>query len=128
VARTIWGEARNQGQSGMEAVASVIMNRSRKSPAYKWPRSPAAVCRQAYQFSCWNANDPNLPRLKAVTTSDAQFRTCIAIAQKAVAGKLADRTMGSDHYYAESIATPKWAVGKMPMAKYGSHLFFNLVG
>ena len=30
LARTIWGEARGEGQTGMQAVANVIMNRVKK--------------------------------------------------------------------------------------------------
>lgn len=127
LARTLWGEARNESQAGIEAVANVVVNRSRKSPKYNWPKGIAAVCRQPWQFSCWNANDPNLPKLKAVTTADAKFRTCLAIAQRAVAGTLADRTSNSDHYWADYIATPSWAVGKKPTVKIGRHIFLRLV-
>ena len=46
MARTLWGEARNQGKEGMEAVACVIMNRFNENiwySKYKGEHSIKAV-------------------------------------------------------------------------------------
>ena len=62
LARTIWGEARGEGKEGMEAVASVILNRTeiaKRLDGYWWGNTIIQVCQKPYQFSCWNKLDPN---------------------------------------------------------------------
>ena len=49
VALTILGEARGEGKAGMYAVACVIQQRSKNRKI-----TPAQVCLQKRQFSCWN--------------------------------------------------------------------------
>ena len=124
LARTIWGEARGEGIRGMEAVASVIMNRV--FHRRRWPNTVQGVAKQRAQFSAWNKNDPNRPRMLAVTDDDLQFRQAIEIAQRAVAGILPDQTNGADHFHATSIATPRWARGSKPVARIGRHIFYRL--
>ena len=51
LARTLWGEARNQGQCGMAAVAHVVLNRA-AHPRW-WGHDIISVCRAPEQFSCW---------------------------------------------------------------------------
>lgn len=75
VAMTILGEARNQGQAGMYAVACVIAERS-----ISWKKTPKQVCLKKFQFSCWNENDPNrrkLPHL--LNTKQGQYAKALAI-------------------------------------------------
>lgn len=122
VARTIWGEARGDGVSGMRAVAAVIMNRVADS---RWPSSPAAVATQPWQFSTWNAGDPNGPKARAVTSENRQFRQALEIAEEAVAKRLSDPTGGADHFYARSIEPPDWANGGFVSARIGGHVFLT---
>lgn len=127
LARTIWGEARGEPVRGMEAVAAVVVNRvavARSRGGHWWGGDVIAVCRKPYQFSCWNANDPNRPRLLAVTPDDPIFRTCLRIARRAVAGVLDDPTGGATHYHAVGIS-PRWAAGHVPCAEIGRHLFYK---
>ena len=104
LARTIWGEARGDGRVGMEAVASVVLNRV-ADPGW-WGRDIVSVCQTPWQFSCWNKNNPNREKLLAVTGSDHSFTTALAVADAAVTGTLADTTGGATSYYAESIPEP----------------------
>ncbi len=122
LARTMWGEARGDGSAGMTAVACVVRNRTKDllhyggvygAPSYR------AVCLARWQFSCWNANDPNLPKLKAVTAADAQFAEAQKIAAAVIAGTTADTTMGATLYHTTSIPTP---------AKWGSVLLTVIIG
>jgi N-acetylmuramoyl-L-alanine amidase len=107
VARTIWGEARGQGVPGMTAVAAVIGNRA-ANPRW-WGADLVSVCLKPWQFSCRNADDPNLPKLLAVDASDPQFAEALVIAGDLVAGTLVDPTGGADSYYDMSIPPPNWA-------------------
>ena len=136
LARTLVGEARGEGHAGMECVANVIMNRCAVTKAYvkKYGRyhplfgdgTPASACLKPWQFSCWNANDPNRAIIEALGEDKSIFREALEISRKAVAGDLADRTDGATHYYARSLKTPpKWAAGKTPCHTEGAHLFFK---
>lgn len=122
LARTIWGEARGEGRKGMEAVAAVILNRVAK-PCW-WGRTIETVCTKPWQFSCWNANDPNLAKLLSVTERDPQFKVALEIATLAEAGELPDPTNGATHYHTKAVS-PKWAEGKQPCAVIGNHLFYK---
>lgn len=129
MARTLWGEARNEGYKGMQAVANVIMNRTKSN---RWPDTPADVCLQYKQFSAWNDNDPNLPLMRRVDESDKRFRMALEIARKAVKGDLADITGGADHYLNISFtrkirggSIPKWAELGTTTRKIGAHTFMR---
>lgn len=122
VARTIWGEARNQGQAGMQAVGAVIQNRVKKGGW--WGTTPEEVCKKKYQFSCWLDSDPNKDKLLAVTETDAQFKQAMNIAKQVVAGTLPDNTGGATHYHTKSIS-PAWAAKMIKTATIGDHIFYK---
>lgn len=128
LARTLWGEARGEKLDGIEAVASVILNRVARAQArggrYWWGDDIAGVCLRPWQFSCWNATDPNRDKLLAVTEANRAFRTCLGVADRAIAGTLEDRTKGAMHYHTRAV-TPSWSRGKTPCAVIGGHLFYN---
>jgi spore germination cell wall hydrolase CwlJ-like protein len=122
LARTIWAEARGEGREGMEAVASVILNRV-KHPKW-WGRDIVSVCKKPFQFSCWNANDPNLAKLLSVTEKDAAFRLALEIARDAMAGKIMDTTGGATSYHTTAIL-PGWAKAMQLSATIGNHMFYT---
>jgi N-acetylmuramoyl-L-alanine amidase len=128
LARTIYGEARGELVRGKEAVACVVVNRVRRARdrggAYWWGADVESVCRKPWQFSCWNAGDPNRRRIEAVDETNRVFQTCLRIARRAIAGAIKDPTGGATHYHARSVAPP-WAKGKKPSAKIGNHAFYN---
>jgi spore germination cell wall hydrolase CwlJ-like protein len=129
LSRTLWGEARNQGSAGMQAVACVIINRVRTARhfgGYWWGNDIREVCHKPYQFSCWNKNDPNLQKLIAVSEEDIHFVTAKRVARRAVLGFLDDQTYGADHYHARHVS-PVWAKGKRPTNIIGQHVFYRLV-
>jgi N-acetylmuramoyl-L-alanine amidase len=129
-ARTLWGEGRGEGTFGMEAIASVILNRvlvaQARGGTYWWGNNIISVCQKPYQFSCWNRSDSNYKKLQAVTDKDVFFATCIRIARRAMHGTLPDSTNGATHYHAKSIM-PFWAKGQTPTAIIGNHIFYKLI-
>jgi len=130
LARTLWGEARGQPVAGIEAVASVVLNRVKiagdHNGRYWWGGDIDGVCRKPYQFSCWNRTDPNLPKLLAVTADNADFVLCLDIAARAVDGVLPDSVSGATHYHAKQVH-PYWAIKQKPVGKIGDHVFYRLV-
>jgi spore germination cell wall hydrolase CwlJ-like protein len=128
LARTIWGEARGEGAKGMEAVASVIMNRlriARRAGSYWWGNSIIQICQKPFQFSCWNKDDPNYRQLLAVDGRDLVFATALRIARRAMAGVLADPTHGATHYHAAGM-TPYWVGRHRPVAVIGRQIFYRI--
>lgn len=126
MARTLYGEADARNRTDAIAIAWVIKNRC-KLP--NWPNSISKVCLQAWQFSCWNQNDPQRERIIAVS-HNRWFTECLDIAESVVNGRIPDPTNRATHYYATYISKPKWARGHDPVYevahKRGSkHLFFN---
>lgn len=129
LARTLWGEARGEGTTGMQAVAGVVMNRVRiaqEKGGFWWGDTVITVCQKPYQFSCWNRADPNAKKLQSVDARDLVFATALRLARRAVIGQLADITHGATHYHAARVR-PYWARGKTPCAEIGAHRFYRLV-
>lgn len=133
VARTVWGEARGEPFNGKIAIAWVIRNRVEldlhgdEKPDW-WGEGYEAVCLKPWQFSCWNANDPNREKLLAVTDADAMYRDSLDAARLVIAGKVDDPTGGATHYLnPDIVATPRWALAATETVRIGRHLFFKNV-
>jgi Cell Wall Hydrolase/Trypsin-like peptidase domain len=123
IAATLWGEARNQDDQGMRAVACVIANRARTR--YRRCQSAREVCLDRWQFSCWNEADPNRPKMLTVARKpDPAFQRGLALADELLAKGLTDITRGARHYHTSRIR-PSWALGKTPCATVGDHFFYN---
>ncbi len=129
LARTLWGEARSEGKEGMEAVASVILNRTqiaKRSGGYWWGNTIIHVCQKPYQFSCWNKSDPNFKKLISVSEEDIHFATAKRVAYRAVLGFLKDKTYGATHYHTINIS-PYWTKNKKPTTRIGHHVFYTII-
>lgn len=129
LARTMWGEARGEGNIGLEAVANVVLNRVKVADSnggkYWWGHNIIGVCQKPYQFSCWNRSDPSFQKLQKVDQANLYFATCLRIAHRAVIGQLQDRTKGATHYHADYVS-PYWAKGEEPLITIGRHIFYKL--
>ncbi len=129
LARTIWGEARGEGSTGMQAVACVILNRvkiARKMAGYWWGKDIIDVCQKPYQFSCWNKSDPNFKVILDIDQTNLEFNTAMRIARRAVHNVLTDITRGATHYHAAGIS-PFWSKNNKPVTVIGNHIFYKLV-
>ena len=124
IARTAWGEARGEGETGMQAVINVIMNRVSAGSWYG--ATPKEVVLKKSQFSCWNSTDPNYSKLIAVNESDESFVTAKKLATLAYSGNLPDITNGATNYLAlGSLSTvPSWAAKMEQVALIGNHTFY----
>ncbi|MBX2834750.1 MAG: cell wall hydrolase [Micavibrio sp.] len=130
LARTLWGEARGEGHSGMEAVAHVILNRVKvaeeRGGKYWWGSDIISVCQKPYQFSCWNRSDPNYQKLTYIDEKDIYFATAKRISRRVILGAIPDPTGGATHYHTDSIR-PYWAKREVPLCTIGRHLFYRLL-
>ncbi len=122
LARTIWAEARSEGERGMQAVANVIKNRADKGGYFG--RSIVDVATKDFQFSAWNIGDPNRSKLLAVTDENPEFRKALDIAKGVLKGTLSDITEGADHYHTYNI-NPSWAASLTKIKQIGDHIFYR---
>jgi len=123
MAKTMWGEARGESEEGKIGVAWVIRNRA-ENPCW-WGKTVAGVCLKKWQFSCWNANDPNSDKI--ANLSDDELAPFIDIAESVLDDSVSDPTGGATHYHTEAV-DPKWAVGREPTCTIGHHLFYKDIG
>lgn len=122
LAKTMWGEARGEGARGMQAVGNVVMNRVNAGSWYG--ASIKDVVLKPYQFSAWNANDPNRSVIENMTAQQLALNGSLAIARQVIAGTLPDITGGATHYHAKNV-NPAWARSMERTATIGNHIFYR---
>lgn len=126
LAKTIYGEAKNQNISVMEAIANTILNRVRLSQNginTWWGNNIREVCLKPAQFQCWE-RPSETPEINS--SDDAIYQICHRIAVRAVKGLLKDNTHGG-LYYHDINDHPKWAYAGVPCAQIGSLLFYDII-
>jgi len=123
IARTLYAEGRNQNEEGLKAIASVIYNRSDKTP-----ESMIRVIQKPKQFSCWNkASKSDWTNMKQ--GSGPMWEKSEAIAKSMLDGSFSP--LGNwNHYYNPVTANPSWAyVAKGNLRPYkdiGNHRFMHI--
>jgi len=140
IAITLMGEARGEKSFGMYAVACVIQKRADERKL-----TPAQVCKEKWQFSCWNkGQEKNLDlmrRLLKHNTVEARYAKQLARAICA-GGRLAHGITGNaNHYYSTKAMSepPYWTyktikrknqasikVRITPSRIIGNHAFYKL--
>lgn len=124
IARTVYGEARGEPPDGMRAVVHVIMNRVAAQTWYGL--TPFEVAHKPWQFSCWNDDDPNRPKIEGLAYSNPLLLRCMEYVCQALSEYFQgnDPTSGSTHYARKDIS-PSWAHGKEPVIIIQNHAFWN---
>lgn len=120
--KTILGEARGEGERGMEAVAHVIANRANSN---RYPGDPAAVALQPKQFSTWNAGEGgNNPQQFRPGTP--QYETAAQVIDRVFSGQTTDPTNGALFYHTPAV-NPAWSreVNRHGTTQIGNHIFYN---
>ena len=141
VIATIWGEARGEGEVGMQAVLNVIMNRSHGN--FNNARS---VVLKPKQFSLWNkVADPeqyskHLAQTQRTINKHSadhlMYVKAVELVDKAMKGQLPDITGGATFlpditggatfYFNSKLATPSWANKMIKTKTIGNHEFYKL--
>lgn len=125
-ARTVWMEARGEGEEGWRDVAHSIWNRHQSKKWYGGA-TVAAVCLKDQQYSCWNASrsDDNREKMALLPMHDpvlSKIRSlCLAITDGEP-----DTTGGATHYHdARMPEWPSWATEERFVKQTGHHRFYK---
>lgn len=124
IARTLWAEARNNGEKGMRAVASVIYNRGNGNTD-----AMIKVIKAPKQFSCWNRMSlKDWLSFKLKRRSGKEWDTASQIAYEMINGTFKPVTIAT-HYYNPAKVSPEWAYinNKIrPHLAIGDHVFMRI--
>ena len=125
-ARTVAGEARGLPVDGQRAVACAIVNRA--IARHRGELHVAGVVLEPWQFSCWNAGDPNRDVICDLAAADRVYRVALGAFLWALdaAGTPLDPTFGATHYWHDSIPTPAWARGAQVLTRLDGHTFVRV--
>ncbi len=134
LALTIWAEARGESHEGQLAVGYVILNRAKL-----WKQSIKSVCFAKNQFSCYNSNDKQYPRLLEIAKDFSQALSvnqslikCYDVAYIIISSP-SESTIGDALYYRVLNYPNRWfdssiKEGKLKkVATVGAHEFFEEV-
>jgi N-acetylmuramoyl-L-alanine amidase len=134
LARTIYGESRGEPLLGKQGVAATVVNRALYAATHHYPMFGDGMIRAAcifpWQYSCWNKNDPNYPKILALdlASDDPVIHECLAVAQSAVDGDLADPTHGAMWYKTNALPWPHvWGPEVQPLIVIYDQSFYNLI-
>lgn len=122
VARTVWGEARNQGPDGWAAVTWVIKNRA-DHPGW-WGRSIREVCLRPQQFSSWNFGDSNRQQMLELDDNDQLLHLIRGVVERVFSNDIPDPTDGATYYHTRAVH-PSWDQNMTKTASVGAHDFYK---
>ena len=111
LAHVVYHEARGESEIGQEAVAYVVVNRS-KDPQF--PKDFCSVAYQPHQFTNIKLTKPN-------QTSEA-WKNSLKVALTVMFESKDDPTQGAKYFYAQNVVKPRWAAGKQKIV-IGNHTF-----
>lgn len=122
----IWREARGCSLAAMTGVWWVIQNRA-NDVAKRWPTTIAEVVTEPWQFSSFNATDPNAVLIPTRNNSVeyAAFLNCMLVVSSPLGG---DPTSGANSYHSvpSSKPQPTWADPTKHTVDIGPFKFFKL--
>lgn len=126
IVRTVLGEAANQGQAGMQAVASVIRNRSLSG---QFSSDPAVVAQQHngpwYQFTAnADTNHSGNSVGKNAKSSSAAYQRAAAAVDSIFNDEVPDPTGGALYYHTADTTAP-WDRTMSRTAQIGQHVFYS---
>ena len=121
LARTIYFEARGQGDSELAAVGHVVLNRARHSD---FPDGICAVIREGgeeppCQFSWWCDGRPD------TAYNRQEYKRAVRIARGILSGEIADPTNGANMFHNRH-ASPGWVDAAEDRGRIGDQHFYYL--
>ena len=137
VALCVWREARGESADVQRAVAWTIRNRSqvdegrataKHSPIFGGP-SLVGVVTKHYQFSSFNAGDPNCTKFPQESEAAGwkAWQSCLLETDNVFNAGVSDPTAGATHYFDASLDNnlPSWAQEMTRTAVIGRLRFYK---
>lgn len=125
LAKTIYGEAKNENVLIKEAIGHVAINRYKQiNIDNELKLSLDQICLDPEIFKCWNGKNLISNNLFSVNMTDENFATCNRIARKIYFGLIKDPTYNSTKYH-KIDEYPKWSLTKAPNVEIGNFLFYK---
>ncbi len=127
LALTLFWEARSEGRAGMEAVASVVLNRVR-SPAF--PDTVCGVVRDGDEggpcaFSWWCDGEEDIPAEREDWPEEqGHWALAEEVAREMLADPDRDTTGGALYYHTEDVQ-PAWSAERRRVGKVGRHVYYR---
>lgn len=120
LARTIYWEAKGEGDAGMKAIANVVMNRLGHEG---FPNTICGVVKQgqeqgACQFSWWCDGRPD------DVEEEERYTLAKEIARQALNRQLNDQTDGALYFHHQKVA-PSWSEKYIRTVEVGEHIFYK---
>ena len=123
LALTIAYESANQGNIGMESVASVIWNRAESHSALEM----AMLCIHPKQFSCWNGHQPSMQDINYWHNSGQPnlfaYKRALEIAISMIYGTF--KPVIDAKYYARYDCKKAWMDNLQVLCRIGDHVFYG---
>lgn len=125
LALCIWREARGEPYRGKLGVAWSIRNRVMDPKKNWWGEDYESVVLKPWQYSSFNANDPNAAKFPGDPKKDPAWSECMAVAEDVYSNIIADPTGGATHYHVATMQPPpKWATTAQFKVQLGNQLFY----
>lgn len=128
LARMIFGEARSCSLTEQIAIGYTAVNRATDGKNWNGTTLKDAILKKR-QYSCFNSNDPNLPKLSCPEKyGPKSFERCLWIARNILDRKFDDPTLGATHYHTKKTRadwedSPKMV--KLYVPDFYEHFFFK---
>lgn len=127
LALCIWREARGESVQAKRAVAWTIRNRVMDPAKNWWGDTYERVVLHPFQFSSFNANDPNATKFPGNPRTTPGWQECMDAAEDVYSGLCVDPTGGATHYFDKSLKDnpPKWAATAQFKVEIGNLYFYK---
>ena len=139
LARILYAEVGAHPVRGIEALASLVLNRARAvlacaeaqtrfaggAASASLPRALIAVLRAPFQFQVRHANHPRHAHFSHPAEGDPALAVCRRVAGRALMGALPDATRGALLWH-DALRQPAWALGRIPCLEVGGITFYRL--
>jgi spore germination cell wall hydrolase CwlJ-like protein len=114
--QALYYEARGEGVRGQEAVAEVILQRTRSNAH---PDTICGVVYEPYQFS-FVSDGSTLQKL-----DETAWKAAYQLAERVVSGELVTSMTKRAQFYHEVNVRPYWAESMIRTAQIGNHVFYR---